>query len=166
MLFCSIKGANRGYIQVLLATSRNRIYFRRRSILYAALGGARSVAMTDVFQFLCFGCALPIIGYLLLRYAKIPLADGWAYFKQLPATVYRYGPHIFSIQEFRNKALRAIVALFSMFSPLAIQRFYMAKSVQQSQKVVLAYVAARAYVYLSMFCLAVLLYLGGACVET
>ncbi|WP_339044376.1 hypothetical protein [Cardinium endosymbiont of Tipula unca] len=29
--FCSIKGANRGYIQVLLATSRNRIYFRRRS---------------------------------------------------------------------------------------------------------------------------------------
>ncbi|WP_339043886.1 hypothetical protein [Cardinium endosymbiont of Tipula unca] len=32
MLFCSIKGANRGYIQVLLATSRNRIYFRRRSI--------------------------------------------------------------------------------------------------------------------------------------
>ncbi|WP_339044420.1 hypothetical protein [Cardinium endosymbiont of Tipula unca] len=33
MLFCSIKGANRGYIQVLLATSRNRIYFRRRSIL-------------------------------------------------------------------------------------------------------------------------------------
>ncbi|WP_339044029.1 hypothetical protein [Cardinium endosymbiont of Tipula unca] len=34
MLFCSIKGANRGYIQVLLATSRNRIYFRRRSIAY------------------------------------------------------------------------------------------------------------------------------------
>ncbi|WP_339044395.1 hypothetical protein [Cardinium endosymbiont of Tipula unca] len=34
MLFCSIKGANRGYIQVLLATSRNRIYFRRRSIDY------------------------------------------------------------------------------------------------------------------------------------
>ncbi|WP_339044495.1 hypothetical protein [Cardinium endosymbiont of Tipula unca] len=33
MLFCSIKGANRGYIQVLLATSRNRIYFRRRSIV-------------------------------------------------------------------------------------------------------------------------------------
>ncbi|WP_339044732.1 hypothetical protein [Cardinium endosymbiont of Tipula unca] len=33
MLFCSIKRANRGYIQVLLATSRNRIYFRRRSIL-------------------------------------------------------------------------------------------------------------------------------------
>ncbi|WP_422389219.1 hypothetical protein [Cardinium endosymbiont of Tipula unca] len=33
MLFCSIKGANRGYIQVLLATSRNRIYFRRRSSL-------------------------------------------------------------------------------------------------------------------------------------
>ncbi|WP_339043891.1 hypothetical protein [Cardinium endosymbiont of Tipula unca] len=32
MLFCSIKGANRGYIRVLLATSRNRIYFRRRSI--------------------------------------------------------------------------------------------------------------------------------------
>ncbi|WP_339044169.1 hypothetical protein [Cardinium endosymbiont of Tipula unca] len=32
MLFCSIKGANRGYIQVLLATSRNRIYFHRRSI--------------------------------------------------------------------------------------------------------------------------------------
>ncbi|WP_339044717.1 hypothetical protein [Cardinium endosymbiont of Tipula unca] len=29
---CGIKGANRGYIQVLLATSRNRIYFRRRSI--------------------------------------------------------------------------------------------------------------------------------------
>ncbi|WP_339044637.1 hypothetical protein [Cardinium endosymbiont of Tipula unca] len=27
-----IKGANRGYTQVLLATSRNRIYFRRRSI--------------------------------------------------------------------------------------------------------------------------------------
>ncbi|WP_339044620.1 hypothetical protein [Cardinium endosymbiont of Tipula unca] len=34
MLFCSIKGANRGYIQVLLATSRNRIYFRRRSIFF------------------------------------------------------------------------------------------------------------------------------------
>ncbi|WP_339043955.1 hypothetical protein [Cardinium endosymbiont of Tipula unca] len=35
MLFCSIKGANRGYIQVLLATSRNRIYFRRRSSILA-----------------------------------------------------------------------------------------------------------------------------------
>ncbi|WP_339044525.1 hypothetical protein [Cardinium endosymbiont of Tipula unca] len=33
MLFCSIKGANRGSIQVLLATSRNRIYFRRGSII-------------------------------------------------------------------------------------------------------------------------------------
>ncbi|WP_339043794.1 hypothetical protein [Cardinium endosymbiont of Tipula unca] len=41
MLFCSIKGANRGYIQVLLATSRNRIYFRRRSI-------ARSVVINVV----------------------------------------------------------------------------------------------------------------------
>ncbi|WP_339043896.1 hypothetical protein [Cardinium endosymbiont of Tipula unca] len=37
MLFCSIKGANRGYIQVLLATSRNRIYFRRRSIIRSPL---------------------------------------------------------------------------------------------------------------------------------
>ncbi|WP_339044236.1 hypothetical protein [Cardinium endosymbiont of Tipula unca] len=38
MLFCSIKGANRGYIQVLLATSRNRIYFRRRSIESVDIG--------------------------------------------------------------------------------------------------------------------------------
>ncbi|WP_339044138.1 hypothetical protein [Cardinium endosymbiont of Tipula unca] len=37
MLFCSIKGANRGYIQVLLATSRNRIYFRRRFSISAWL---------------------------------------------------------------------------------------------------------------------------------
>ncbi|WP_339043823.1 hypothetical protein [Cardinium endosymbiont of Tipula unca] len=37
MLFCSIKGANRGYIQVLLATSRNRIYFRRKSTKYLLL---------------------------------------------------------------------------------------------------------------------------------
>ncbi|WP_339044070.1 hypothetical protein [Cardinium endosymbiont of Tipula unca] len=37
MLFCSIKGANRGYIQVLLATSRNRIYFRRRSNAFVSL---------------------------------------------------------------------------------------------------------------------------------
>ncbi|WP_339044728.1 hypothetical protein [Cardinium endosymbiont of Tipula unca] len=44
MLFCSIKGANRGYIQVLLATSRNRIYFRRRSskinVLFCSIKGA------------------------------------------------------------------------------------------------------------------------------
>ncbi|WP_339043763.1 hypothetical protein [Cardinium endosymbiont of Tipula unca] len=39
MLFCSIKGANRGYIQVLLATSRNRIYFRRRSSHYIGYQG-------------------------------------------------------------------------------------------------------------------------------
>ncbi|WP_339043915.1 hypothetical protein [Cardinium endosymbiont of Tipula unca] len=37
MLFCSIKGANRGYIQVLLATSRNRIYFRKRSIVIPSI---------------------------------------------------------------------------------------------------------------------------------
>ncbi|WP_339043759.1 hypothetical protein [Cardinium endosymbiont of Tipula unca] len=51
MLFCSIKGANRGYIQVLLATSRNRIYFRRRSILYSPL-------LDDLIAkyFYCFFC--------------------------------------------------------------------------------------------------------------
>ncbi|WP_339044542.1 hypothetical protein [Cardinium endosymbiont of Tipula unca] len=44
MLFCSIKGANRGYIQVLLATSRNRIYFRRRSIFCSR------IYAVDVYQ--------------------------------------------------------------------------------------------------------------------
>lgn len=128
-------------------------------ILYSALGGARSIAITDVFQFLCFGCALPIIGYLLLHYAKIPLADGWAHFKQLPQ--FTDTNYIFSLQELKNKALYTITPLFAVLSPIAIQRFYMAKSVQQGQKVVVASVAVRAYVYLSMFFLAVFLYLGG-----
>lgn len=52
-------------------------------ILYSTFGGARSIAMTDVFQFLCFGCTFPLIAFLLLRCSKISIAEGWARFKQL-----------------------------------------------------------------------------------
>ncbi|WP_339044186.1 sodium:solute symporter family protein [Cardinium endosymbiont of Tipula unca] len=128
-------------------------------ILYAALGGAKSIVMTDILQFLCFGCAFPVIGYLLLRHAKIPFAEGWAHFKQLPQ--FTDIDHIFSLQVLKRKAMFAVTLLFALFTPLAIQRVYMAKSLQQGQKVIVASVAARAYIFGALFCLAVLLHLGG-----
>ncbi|WP_339044544.1 hypothetical protein [Cardinium endosymbiont of Tipula unca] len=121
------------------------------------------MAITDVFQFLCFGCAFPLIGYLLLRHAKIPLTDGWIYFKQLPQ--FTDADYIFSFNTLKSNALLAASASLTVLSPLAIQRFYMAKSVQQGQKIVFASVVARAYILGSLFFLAVLLHFGGHVLE-
>ncbi len=35
--------------------------------LYSMSGGIRSVMYTDVLQFLCFSCAVPIIGFFIFR---------------------------------------------------------------------------------------------------
>lgn len=89
-------------------------------ILYAAFGGARSIAMTDVFQFLCFGCTFPLITFLLLRHAKIAMAEGWTSLKQLSQFV--DCRDIFSIQSLKEYFFFAIRVWLVMLAPLYIQR--------------------------------------------
>ncbi|WP_133282186.1 sodium:solute symporter family protein, partial [Cardinium endosymbiont of Culicoides punctatus] len=128
-------------------------------IIYAALGGARSVVTTDIFQFFCFCCALPVMGYILLRYAKIPLAEGWAQLKLLPK--FTDTNYLFSSNALKREALFSARTLLTILTPYVIQRFYMASSVQQGQKTMISSVAARTYICGSLFFLAILLHIGG-----
>lgn len=128
-------------------------------ILYSAFGGARSVAMTDVIQFLCFGCTFPLIAFLLLSHGKISIVEGWASLKQLPQfTDCRY---IFSTQSLNENFFFAIRVSLVILAPLYIQRLYMAKSIQKANKALANGAVTFFCISLLVFCIAIALHLGG-----
>ena len=132
-------------------------------ILYSASGGARSVAMTDVVQFLCFGCTFPLISFLLLRHAKISIAEGWAGLKQLSQFVdCRY---IFSTQSLKENFFFAIRVWLVILAPLYIQRLYIAKSIQKAKKALTSGAVTFFCISLLVFCIAITLHLGGHTLE-
>ncbi|WP_243017865.1 MULTISPECIES: sodium:solute symporter family protein [Candidatus Cardinium] len=132
-------------------------------IVYAVFGGARSIAMTDVFQFLFFGCTLPLIAFLLLRYSKISIVEGWATLKQLPQFVdHRY---VFSTQSLEKYFFFGVRVWLIILSPLYIQRLYMSKSVQQAKKALSNGAVTFFCIILLIFFVAIALHLGGHTLE-
>ncbi|WP_419241075.1 sodium:solute symporter family protein [Cardinium endosymbiont of Nabis limbatus] len=128
-------------------------------ILYSVFGGARSIAMTDVFQFLCFGCTFPLIAFLLLRYAKISIAEGWISLKQQAQFV--NASDIFSSHSLKIYFFYGMRVLPVMLAPLYIQRLYMAKSIQKAKKVLSRSAGVVLSIRLFALCITVALYLGG-----
>lgn len=101
-------------------------------ISYSTFGGARAVALTDVYQFFLFGICFPILVVMVLYHTQNPLV-GWQKLIAIPQ---------FNVEKVLmwNDALTAALAYFIWrsvfpFDPARIQRFYMASSVQQATRV-------------------------------
>lgn len=128
------------------------------AILYTALGGARPIGMANIFYFFCYSGVFGLIGYILLRYAQIPIAAGWAELQQLPQFTAKSIFSADTAKEYMSLSARVIVG---MVSPFAMQSFLMAKSVQQGKKAVIAHSVAEIYTLVVLCCLGLLLHIGG-----
>ena len=128
-------------------------------IIYASIGGVKSVAITDVVQLLCFSLALPCLGFFLLRYPKISITEGWETVEQLPQFSSLH--YVFKADSFRKYFFYTTRVLLIILAPLMIQRFYMSRSIKQAQKVFNLSLGIRFYIYLSLFLIAMTLYLSG-----
>ena len=100
-------------------------------IVYASFGGARSVALTDVYQFCLFGVCFPMLIYTLFYYTNGPTS--WTKISNcLPLNVNQ----VFVWNDILLKILPCFLwrSIFP-FDPARMQRFYMVTSVQQAVKV-------------------------------
>ncbi|MDD9140039.1 MAG: sodium:solute symporter family protein, partial [Candidatus Cardinium sp.] len=100
-------------------------------IAYAAFGGARAVAITDVYQFLLFGLCFPILIFVLL-FSTEDLATGW---QKLTAVPQFNLNKICTGHTLTSLLPGFIFRLLVLVTPAYIQRFYMASSVGQAAKV-------------------------------
>ncbi|MDD9140101.1 MAG: sodium:solute symporter family protein, partial [Candidatus Cardinium sp.] len=98
---------------------------------YATFGGARAVAITDVYQFLLFGLCFPILIFVLL-FSTEDLATGW---KKLTAVPQFNLNKMCTGHTLTSLLPGFIFRLLVLVIPAYIQRFYMASSVGQAAKV-------------------------------
>ncbi|AWN81508.1 sodium:solute symporter family protein [Candidatus Cardinium hertigii] len=100
-------------------------------IAYATFGGARAVAITDVYQFLLFGLCFPLLIFVLL-FSTEDLAAGWQKLTAVPQ---------YNLNKMcTGHTLTILLSDFMfrhifMLMPHYIQRFYMAASVGQAVRV-------------------------------
>ncbi|MDD9140092.1 MAG: sodium:solute symporter family protein, partial [Candidatus Cardinium sp.] len=126
---------------------------------YATFGGAKSVALTDVYQFLLFGLCFPILVFIFLYHAKNPI-DGWHKLMKLP----QFNPT--KISQW-NDMLKGILACFIWrplllsLDPARIQRFYMASSTQQAERIFSRTAIIRTIIPLLFLIVAIALHVGG-----
>ncbi|TSJ80642.1 MAG: hypothetical protein NMK33_04230 [Candidatus Cardinium sp.] len=100
-------------------------------ISYTAFGGARAVAITDLYQFFLFGVCFPIMIFICICYAKKPLAS-WQQLTEIPQLTTK---EVFQSTKLLQDTLNAFVyGLCHPFFPAWIQRFYMSSSIQQASK--------------------------------
>ncbi|AWN82042.1 sodium:solute symporter family protein [Candidatus Cardinium hertigii] len=132
-------------------------------ILYASFGGARSVAFTDVYQFLLFGLCFPLLIFICLFYAKHETL-GWQKLTAMPA---------FNISKVCtwDDTLVSVLACFIWrsiipFDPARMQRFYMSSSVTQAIKIFNQTAISRIIIPLLFLSLAVALHVGNYTIES
>ncbi|AWN81592.1 sodium:solute symporter family protein [Candidatus Cardinium hertigii] len=98
---------------------------------YATFGGARAVAVTDVYQFLLFGLCFPMLLFVLL-FSTEDLATGWKKLTALP----QFNLNKMCTGNTLTSLLPGFISrLLILVIPAYIQRFYMAASVEQATKV-------------------------------
>ncbi|MDD9140085.1 MAG: HD domain-containing protein [Candidatus Cardinium sp.] len=98
---------------------------------YATFGGARAVAVTDVYQFLLFGLCFPLLLFVLL-FSTEDLATGWQKLTALP----QFNLNKMCTGNTLTNLLPGFISrLLVLVIPAYIQRFYMAASVEQATKV-------------------------------
>ncbi len=132
-------------------------------ILYSSFGGARAVALTDVFQFFLFGVCLPVLIFTLLYFAKDPLA-GWQKMTNMP----QFNPKQVLCW---NNALSGSLAYLLWrsvfpFDPARIQRFYMSSSIQQATTVFKRSAVIRVVLPTLFLLVAIALHVGGHTIPT
>ncbi|MEF2229266.1 MAG: HD domain-containing protein [Candidatus Cardinium sp.] len=126
-------------------------------IIYTTLGGAKSVSITDVYQFSLFSICFPILIFTLLYHSKDLLVN-WQKFIVMPQF------NLLKVCTW-NDALIAVLANFIWhsvfpFDPARIQRVYMT-SVEQAAKVFFKSAIIRVLFPLLFFSIAAALYIGG-----
>ncbi|TDG95044.1 sodium:solute symporter family protein [Cardinium endosymbiont of Culicoides punctatus] len=126
-------------------------------IIYTTLGGARSVSVTDVYQFCLFSVCFPILIFTLLYNSKDLLVN-WQKFMTMPQF------NLLKVCTW-NDALVSVLTNFIWhsvfpFDPARIQRVYMT-SVQQAAKVFFKSAMIRVFFPLLFFSIAGALYMGG-----
>lgn len=101
---------------------------------YATFGGARAVALTDLYQFLLFGLYVPMLLFVLLYYYNGNL---WVGLKNLTTMPQFNLNSLFTWHDTLKNNLTWLIwwSLFTSFNPAYIQRFYMASSLPQAVKV-------------------------------
>ncbi|AWN81591.1 sodium:solute symporter family protein [Candidatus Cardinium hertigii] len=98
---------------------------------YATFGGARAVAITDVYQFLLFGLCFPLLIFVLL-FSTEDLAAGWQKLTAVP----QFNPNKMCTGHTLTTLLSYFIYMsVLMLVPAYLQRFYMASSVGQAAKV-------------------------------
>ncbi|TSJ81268.1 MAG: sodium:solute symporter family protein [Candidatus Cardinium sp.] len=102
-------------------------------IVYTTFGGARSVALTDVYQFFLFGVCFPILTFSFIYHAQNPW-ENWQNFISISQF------NISHISTAWNHSLNHIMLYFIWnaiftFDPAHVQRIYMSSSIQQAAKV-------------------------------
>ncbi|WP_243018681.1 sodium:solute symporter family transporter [Candidatus Cardinium hertigii] len=108
--------------------------------LYTILGGARSIALTDVYQFCFFSVCLPILTFTLLYHAKNPWVNWHKFVNMSQFNLSQLAT--WDTSSTWNNSLVHVFAYFIWhaiftFDPAQIQRFYMSFSIQQATKVFL-----------------------------
>ncbi|WP_419241457.1 sodium:solute symporter family protein [Cardinium endosymbiont of Nabis limbatus] len=126
-------------------------------ILYSTFGGARAVALTDVYQFFLFGVCFPILICTFLYHAQP--STHWKSFMMMP----QFDPVTVCTW---NNTLKDALATFIWhtvfpFDPARVQRIYMASSVQQAAKVFLISAVIRIIFPLLFLTIVASLYIGG-----
>ncbi|MDD9140086.1 MAG: sodium:solute symporter family protein, partial [Candidatus Cardinium sp.] len=126
-------------------------------IAYATFGGARAVAITDVYQFLLFGLCFPMLIFVLLFSAE-DLATGWQKLTALP----QFNPNkICTVRTLTTLLSHFIPRLLVLAIPAYIQRFYMASSVGQAAKVLNKIAIVPCVIALLFFSVAAALHIHG-----
>ncbi|TDG94790.1 sodium:solute symporter family transporter [Cardinium endosymbiont of Culicoides punctatus] len=108
--------------------------------IYTILGGARSTALTDIYQFCFFSVCLPILTFTFLYHAQSPWIN-WQKFVNMS----QFNLSQIATWDTSPTWDNSFVHLFTYFiwhsiftfDPAQIQRFYMSSSIQQATKIFL-----------------------------
>ncbi|AWN81616.1 sodium:solute symporter family protein [Candidatus Cardinium hertigii] len=131
---------------------------------YATFGGARAVAITDVYQFLLFGLCFPMLIFVLLFSTK-DLAAGWQKLTAIP----HFNLNKMCTGHTLTTVLHSSGFLFRLLivvTPSYLQRFYMASSVGQATKVFNKVAIMPSVIALLMFCVTAALHIRGNSIPT
>lgn len=100
-------------------------------VLYSALGGIRSVVITDIFQCAIFTIMVPYIAYKIFRHTGMAILE---IFKSLSESEkFQIAPIFHDITNILSLIASCLAQI--RVSPASVQRMYMARNSQQAQKV-------------------------------
>ncbi|MDD9140091.1 MAG: sodium:solute symporter family protein, partial [Candidatus Cardinium sp.] len=129
---------------------------------YATFGGARAVAITDVYQFFLFGLCFPMLIFVLL-FSTEDLATGWQKLTAVP----QFNLNKMCTGHTLTSLLPGFIfRLLILFIPAYIQRFYMASSIGKAAKIVNKIAIIPCVISLLVFSVTAALHIHGNSIPT